>query len=134
MGSQENLCKVRGCEMCCHNTFLGMRRDNFELFKAKLEERGVELDIQAYESFTKLQGLTTNSRGNTVVIYCEEHDQPADVLVQIFRTCVFLVDGDCVLINDPARPTGCGAFKLDGVDCKKISSGGFSFIPDVSIE
>lgn len=134
MRSAENLCKARECERCCWNVFLGMSSENFRLFSARLAENGIEADLQTYETFRSLQGLTTTSPGNTVVIYCTDHNQPADVLIQIFRKCVFLEEGNCVLIDDPSRPSGCEALVFDGKVCKKISSGGFSFIPSVAIE
>lgn len=134
MGSQENLCKARGCEHCCWNTFLGMSSDNFTLFKTEVESRGVDVDLLSAESFRVIQALVTRSPGKKLVVYCEEHNQGAQILVQIVRDCVFLTDGNCDLINSPARPLGCEGVVFDGTACKRISSGKFTFISADTIE
>lgn len=134
MTNSENRCKARECDKCCWNTFLGMSFDNFDVFKRALEDKGVDVRPQSNESFKLIQGFRTTSRGNTVVCCSTEHDESADVLVQIIRKCPFLVDGDCELIDDSARPAGCNGIVFDGTACQRIRSGGFTFIPSVTIE
>lgn len=134
MTNHENRCKARGCENCCWNPFLGMSFGNFALFQEALKQNGIPAQQQTYEGFQMVQALTTNTPGRTAVVFCDNHSQAADVLVQIIRMCPFLVDGNCELIDDPARPTGCEGIVFDGKACQRIRSGGYTYIPLVAIE